>query len=42
MTGIALEGWQIMTVDNKIISWEGGVEPKEQTPEERGTEGQRN
>jgi len=40
MMGIDLEGWQIATVNNKIISWEGGVEPKEQTPEGRGMEGQ--
>jgi len=39
MTGIDLEGWRIATVDNKIISWEGGVEPKERTLEGRGTEG---
>jgi len=42
MTGIDLEGWQIATVDNKIISQEGGVKPKEWTPEGRGTEGQGN
>jgi len=42
MMGIDLEGWQIATVDNKIISQEGGVEPKEQTPEGRGMEGQGN
>jgi len=39
MTGIDLEGWRITTVDNKIISREGGVELKEQTLEGRGTEG---
>jgi len=39
MTGIDLEGWRITTVNNKIISWEGGVKPKEQTPEGRGMEG---
>jgi len=39
MTGIDLEGWRIATVDNKIISQEGGVELKEQTPEGRGMEG---
>ena len=42
MMGIDLEGWQIVTVDNEIISWEGGVELKERTPEGRGTEGQGN
>jgi len=42
MMGIDLEGWRIVTVNNKIISREGGVEPKEQTPEGRGTEGQGN
>jgi len=42
MMGIDLEGWRIATVDNKIISQEGGVKPKEQTPEGRGTEGQGN
>jgi len=42
MMGIDLEGWQIATVDNKIISWEGGVKLKERTPEGRGTEGQGN
>jgi len=36
MTGIDLEGWQIATVDNEIISQEGGVEPKEWTPEGNG------
>jgi len=39
MMGIDLEGWRITTVDNKIISWEGGVKPKERTPEGRGMEG---
>jgi len=42
MTGIDLEGWQIATVNNEIISWEGGVEPKERTPEGRGMEGRGN
>jgi len=42
MTGIDLEGWRIATVNNKIISWEGGVELKEWTLEGRGTEGQGN
>jgi len=42
MTGIDLEGWRIATVNNKIISRKGGVEPKERTPEGRGAEGQGN
>jgi len=42
MMGIDLEGWRITTVDNKIISREGGVEPKERTLEGRGTEGRGN
>ena len=31
MMRIVLEGWQIMTVDDETITWEGGVELKEQT-----------
>jgi len=42
MMGIDLEGWQIATVDNEIISREGGVKLKEQIPEGRGMEGQGN
>jgi len=42
MMGIDLEGWRITTVNNKIISWEGGVKPKKQILEGRGMEGQGN
>jgi len=41
MTRIVLEGWQILTVDNKAITWEGGVKPKGWTPEGREMKGTR-
>jgi len=39
MTRIVLEGWQITTVNDKTITWKGGVKLKKQTPEGRETKG---